>query len=417
MRVFGVKRYGVCRWLGVLVSVVLVLGVWVPAYGAEISDTELYAKAACLMDGDTGRVLYGKQFDVGMAMASTTKIMTCILALEEGDLGGVVTASDKAAAAPKVHLGVRQGQSFLLEDLLYALMLESFNDAAVMIAEGVGGSVEEFAVRMNAKAVEIGCKDTHFVTPNGLDATDVGGAHHTTAQDLALIMRYCITISPKKEEFLRITQTASYSFWDRENQVFFNCNNHNSFLSMMDGALSGKTGFTSKAGYCYVGALEKDGKLFIVSLLACGWPNNKSYKWADTRKLMTYGLENYEYRDIYQEGLLDEPVVVENGQYDGKLGDDESIDMLTYEDGKEVKQRRQMLLKEGETVEVKTDLPDKLKAPVKAGTQIGSVTYLLNGNEILEYPVYLEKSVKKIDLSWCMERVFRLYCNKYEKNG
>ena len=186
---------------------------------------------------------------------------------------------------------------------------------------------------------------------------------------------------------------------------------------MMDGALSGKTGFTSKAGYCYVGALEKDGKLFIVSLLACGWPNNKSYKWADTRKLMTYGLENYEYRDIYQEGLLNEPVVVENGQYDGKLGDGDSLDMLTYGDGKEVEQRKQMLLKAGETVEVKTDLPDKLKAPVKAGTQIGSVTYLLNGNQILEYPVYLEKSVKKIDLSWCMERVFMLYCNKYEKIG
>lgn len=405
------------RWLGFLVSVILILGECVSVSGAEVSDTELYAKAACLMDGDSGRVLYGKQIDVGMAMASTTKIMTCILALEQGDLGAVVTASDKAAAAPKVHLGVKQGQTFLLEDLLYALMLESFNDAAVMIAEGIGGSVEEFAGRMNAKAEEIGCKDTHFVTPNGLDAMDAGGAHHTTAQDLALIMRYCVSISPKKEEFLRITQTASYSFWDRENQVFYNCNNHNSFLSMMDGALSGKTGFTSKAGYCYVGALEKDGKLFIVSLLACGWPNNKSYKWADTRKLMTYGLENYEYRDIYQEGLLNEPVVVENGQYDGKLGDGDSLDMLTYGDGKEVEQRKQMLLKAGETVEVKTDLPDKLKAPVKAGTQIGSVTYLLNGNQILEYPVYLEKSVKKIDLSWCMERVFMLYCNKYEKIG
>lgn len=402
------------RWLVLLISAVLILGQSMTVPGAEISDTELYAKAACLMDGDSGRVLYGKQADTGMAMASTTKIMTCILALEQGELTTVVTASDKAAAAPKVHLGVKQGQTFLMENLLYALMLESFNDAAIMIAEGIGGSVEDFAAKMNDKAKEIGCADTYFVTPNGLDAADAGGSHHTTARDLALIMRYCITQSPKKEEFLRITQTASHSFWDCENQVFYNCNNHNTFLSMMDGALSGKTGFTAKAGYCYVGALQRDGKLLIVSVLACGWPNNKSYKWSDTRKLMTYGLENYQYKDIYQTGLLDAPVSVEDGQYDGKLGKDEAFGILTYKDGKEAENPKQMLLKEEETVEIKADIPKKLRAPVKAGTQVGSVSYLLNGKKLVEYPVFLEKSVKKIDIAWCMKRVFLLFCNKAE---
>lgn len=402
------------RWLVLLISAVLILGQSMTVPGAEISDTELYAKAACLMDGDSGRVLYGKQADTGMAMASTTKIMTCILALEQGELTTVVTASDKAAAAPKVHLGVKQGQTFLMENLLYALMLESFNDAAIMIAEGIGGSVEGFAAKMNDKAKEIGCADTYFVTPNGLDAADAGGSHHTTARDLALIMRYCITQSPKKEEFLRITQTASHSFWDCENQVFYNCNNHNTFLSMMDGALSGKTGFTAKAGYCYVGALQRDGKLLIVSVLACGWPNNKSYKWSDTRKLMTYGLENYQYKDIYQTGLLDAPVSVEDGQYDGKLGKDEAFGSLTYKDGKEAENPKQMLLKEEETVEIKADIPKKLRAPVKAGTQVGSVSYLLNGKKLVEYPVFLEKSVKKIDIAWCMKRVFLLFCNKAE---
>lgn len=120
-----------------------------------------------------------------MAMASTTKIMTCILALENGQEQTVATASAKAAAAPKVHLGVREGEQFLLGDLLYSLMLESHNDAAVMIAETIGGSVEEFASLMNEKAAAIGCTDTHFVTPNGLDASDAGGDHHTTAADLA----------------------------------------------------------------------------------------------------------------------------------------------------------------------------------------------------------------------------------------
>lgn len=402
------------RWLALLISVVLILGQSITVPGAEISDTELYAKAACLMDGDSGRVLYGKQVDAGMAMASTTKIMTCILALEQGELTTVVTASDKAAAAPKVHLGVKQGQTFLIENLLYALMLESFNDAAIMIAEGIGGSVEGFAAKMNDKAKEIGCADTYFVTPNGLDAADAGGSHHTTARDLALIMRYCITQSPKKEDFLRITQTASHSFWDCENQVFYNCNNHNTFLSMMDGALSGKTGFTAKAGYCYVGALQRDGKLLIVSVLACGWPNNKSYKWSDTRKLMTYGLENYQYKDIYQTGLLDAPVPVEDGQYDGRLGEDEAFGVLTYKDGREAENPKQMLLKEEESVEIKADIPEKLRAPVKAGTQVGSVSYLLNGKKLVEYPVFLEASVKKIDIAWCMKRVFLLFCNKAE---
>ena len=92
-----------------------------------------------------------------------------------------------------------------------------------------------------------------------------------------------------------MTQTDLYTFWDVEHTQVYTCSNHNSFLQMMDGALSGKTGFTSKAGYCYVGALERDGKCLIVALLACGWPNNRSYKWTDTRLLMEYGLENYQY--------------------------------------------------------------------------------------------------------------------------
>ena len=105
--------------------------------------------------------------------------------------------------------------------------------------------------------------------------TSVQKVHSTTAADLARIMKYCITESPKKEEFLEVTRTASYSFSDLEGKSSYSCNNHNAFLSMMDGALSGKTGFTAKAGYCYVGALNRDGKTFIVALLACGWPNNK----------------------------------------------------------------------------------------------------------------------------------------------
>ena len=145
-------------------------------------------------------------------MASTTKIMTCIVTLEQADLEDVVTVSEEAASQPKVHLGMRTGERFRLKDLLYSLMLESHNDSAVAIAEHVGGTVEEFADLMNKKAQTLGCENTYFITPNGLDATDENGSHSTTAADLARIMSYCITESPKKEEFLAITGTPSYSF-------------------------------------------------------------------------------------------------------------------------------------------------------------------------------------------------------------
>ena len=135
-------------------------------------DLKLYAQSAVLMDGESGRVLFAKNGEVERPMASTTKIMTCILALELGKGTDVVTVSKKAAAQPEVHLGMREGDTFYLEDLLYSLMLKSHNDSAVAIAEHISGSVEAFAEKMNEKAKELGCKDTHFVTPNGLDGED-----------------------------------------------------------------------------------------------------------------------------------------------------------------------------------------------------------------------------------------------------
>ncbi len=169
-------------------------------------------------------------------------------------------------------------------------MLESHNDSAVAIAEHVGGSVEKFAEMMNEKAKELGCEHTHFITPNGLDAKTKQVSMEPRQKIFATIMSYCI----KNDTFLKITQTKQHCFQNVEGSRSFTCNNHNAFLQMMDGALSGKTGFTAEAGYCYVGALKRGERTFVVSLLACGWPNNKSYKWSDTKKLMEYGLEHYE---------------------------------------------------------------------------------------------------------------------------
>ena len=266
-----------------------------------------------------------------MPMASTTKIMTCILALEEGDPAETVSVSEAAASQPQVKLGMKSGQEFLLKDLLYSLMLESHNDSAVAVAEHVAGSVQGFADMMNRKAEEIGCDATYFITPNGLDAEDDNGIHHTTAEDLARIMKYCITDSVKKEDFLAITRTETYTFSDCDGTGSYTCNNHNTFLKMMEGALTGKTGFTADAGYCYVGALQRDGRTFIVSLLACGWPNNKGYKWADTKKLMTYGIDNFFYREISPK-LPGDTIKVENGFSggfrDGKVVYEEVTDSI-----------------------------------------------------------------------------------------
>lgn len=399
---------------GFFLGILLLLFGSMPAAAArqESGPNQLFATAACLMDGDTGRVLFGKRETDPMAMASTTKIMTCILALENGGEQAVATASAQAAAAPKVHLGVYEGERFLLGDLLYSLMLESHNDAAVMIAETIGGSIEGFAALMNEKAAAIGCTDTHFVTPNGLDASDAGGDHHTTAADLARIMRYCIKTSPKATEFLAVTQTRSYTFWDLEKKNMFNCCNHNALLDQMEGAISGKTGFTAKAGYCYTGALERDGKCLIVTLLACGWPNHKNYKWADAAKLLNYGLESYTYRDVLDHSWKPGRIEVTDGVYDGLLQTKSSASLSLVSPALDPARSLPVLLKETEIPKKDIFLPELIEAPVKKGEKVGSVTYSIDGILLAEYPVYAAETIEKIDYGWCMEQVAeRLFCH------
>ena len=399
---------------GFFLGILLLLFGSMPAAAArqESEPNQLFATAACLMDGDTGRVLFGKRETDPMAMASTTKIMTCILALENGGEQAVATASAQAAAAPKVHLGVYEGEQFLLGDLLYSLMLESHNDAAVMIAETIGGSIEGFAALMNEKAAAIGCTDTHFETTNGLDASDAGGDHHTTAADLARIMRYCIKTSPKATEFLAVTQTRSYTFWDLEKKNMFNCCNHNALLDQMEGAISGKTGFTAKAGYCYTGALERDGKCLIVTLLACGWPNHKNYKWADAAKLLNYGLESYTYRDVLDHSWKPGRIEVTDGVYDGLLQTKSSASLTLVSPALDPARSLPVLLKETEIPKKDIFLPELIEAPVKKGEKVGSMTYSIDGILLAEYPVYAAETIEKIDYGWCMEQVAeRLFCH------
>ena len=362
--------------------------------------SELHALSAVLMDGDSGRVLYEKDGKTPLANASTTKVLTWIVALESSPGDDYVQVSQNAASQPEVRLGLQKGEQYYLEDLLYSLMLKSHNDTAVAIAEHCGGTVEGFARMLNRKAKQIGCKDTYFITPNGLDAQDENGKHHTTAEDLALIMRYAI----KNKTFLHISQTRDYTFSEITGKRTFSVHNANALLDMMDGVLAGKTGYTSQAGYCYVCAWEEEGKTFVVSLLGCGWPNHKTYKWSDTKKLLSYGAYNYDYETYWQEPHTSKILVtdgVENMQNIGEKVYLRGKCSVTSED-----REKEILLKKGEAVTCKTEIPQKVSAPVLKGEKLGRIAYYLDGKLIASYPVYAERSVEKISFKWYTEKVF-----------
>ena len=390
--------------LAYLLSFAMILG----ASPKEDNNTELdlYARSAVLMDADSGRILYGKNENEIMANASTTKILTCILALELGDMDAYVPVSATAAKMPKVHLGMREGQYFRLKDLLYSLMLESHNDSAEAIAEYIGGSVEGFAALMNEKAKNIGCENTYFITPNGLDAVDGDKFHSTTATDLSKLMSYCILRSPEREQFLEICTQLNYSFSDYKQTEdgfvatgrSYGCSNKNTFLNMMDGVLAGKTGFTGKAGYCYVAALYDDKRTFVVSLLACGWPNNKTYKWADTRELFEYGLENFRYENIITNVQL--PVLeVEGGIAYGQ----KSLPVYVCDNTEPY----EVLLSKEDKVEVKVYLPKKLKAPVEKNEKVGKMEYYLNGEAVKTCEIRTKAGVEKHTYCWCLKYILK----------
>ena len=380
------KPYLVC-----ILTVLLMMEISIRVQ-AEGTPENLYARSAVLMDADTGRILFGKNDNEVMPMASTTKIMTLLVTLEHADLDEIVEVSARAASMPDVQLHIREGERYRLQDLCYSLMLESHNDSAVAIAEHVGGTVEGFAAMMNQKAKHLGCYHTYFITPNGLDAEDEHGKHSTTARDLARIMRCCI----KNETFLSVTREPSWTFTDMDGNRSFTVQNKNAFLQMMEGALTGKTGFTNEAGYCYVGALERGEKRLITVVLACGWPNHKTWKWMDTKALMNYGLEDYHKETVGSDRMALEPVSVMDGQK-------EKVEILTdaaLED---------FLLKEDDEFTMEVLVPDVLKAPVQAGELVGSVAYYINGQIVDLFPVYTASEVKKIDLEWRLRQVIDLW--------
>lgn len=358
-------------------------------------DLNLYAKSAVLTDADTGRILYGKDAGTPMANASTTKIMTCLLAIESGKIQDTVTFSEHACSMPKVRLGCPTGTQFVLEDLLYSLMLESHNDTAAAIAEHVAGSVEAFADLMNERAAEFGCQNTHFVTPNGLDRSDKKGEHQTTAYDLSLIMAACI----QNDKFLEITETASKTISSIDGTFQAALNNHNALLSMLDGVISGKTGFTAKAGYCYVGAYRQNDRTYTFALLACGWPNHKNYKWEDSKALISYGNAHYENRTILKE---EEHQTIHLNRTMVKIfGKNHYYFTNTLSVTKEAC-AFQILVSENDEITMNPQGQKELSFPVTEGDVVATEEILWNGLPVQTRRILADETLFASDYPWCL---------------
>ena len=251
----------------------------------------LNSRIAVAYDRKSGKVIWGKNENKKSAMASTTKIMTSIILLENSDLTQTVTISAKAAGTGGSRLGLKKDDKITMKDLLYGLMLKSGNDAAVAIAEIVGGSVEGFAELMNEKAKELGLENTHYVTPHGLDDPE----HYTTAYELAKLADYAL----KNETFAKVVNTQNYNV--TINGYPKEISNTNELLGYLNGVNGVKTGFTNNAGRCLVTSVNRDGFEIITVVLQA---DTKNIRTKDSIKLIEYVYENYELVNI--KDIIDE---------------------------------------------------------------------------------------------------------------
>jgi D-alanyl-D-alanine carboxypeptidase (penicillin-binding protein 5/6) len=275
------------RFSAGLMLALFVISAAVNTVFAFAPDEDLTARAAVLMDAATGKILYQKDADTRLPPASTTKVVTALLALESGrSLSQKFTVSKGATRVPASKLYLRPGQSLSIEELLYGIMLASANDASVVLAEGIAGSVERFTEQMTKKAHQIGAVNSNFTNPHGLTSID----HYSTARDLATIFRYAM----KNPTFRDIVQTkfssVSTTALVRKKVVprRISVRNHNRLLWGYDGALGGKTGYTVAAQKCFVGAVQRNGTTLIIAILGA------RDQWGDTKRLLEYGFDHYD---------------------------------------------------------------------------------------------------------------------------
>ncbi len=358
----------------------------------NLTDADLTAKAALVMDAATGTVLYEKNADRRTYPASTTKIMTCLVALENfPDLQQLVTVGPEAGqiSSDSSVLGIRQGEQYPMLDLLYGMMMRSGNDAAMTIAVAVSGSVEAFAGLMNQKAKELGCKDTHFVNPHGLHDE----SHYTTAYDMALIARAAM----QNRTFREIVAAKSYTMSATSQREKWRVETSNPMFVATSrfyypDLVGIKTGYTSRAGRCFVGAADKDGVELISVVLKSkntqdGQGRNNGEYWVDTARLLDYGMTRYEtytYTELFNQAPI--YAVIQNAAHGDENGGMLKVQIVpgTALDTYTVKclpeQAQEMLSQFGQSVDIQ--YTRELAAPVAAGDILGTVTIEAGGQPV-----------------------------------
>ena len=366
------------RWFPAAGAALLCLFLW---GGALAEDMSVAARAAVLIDGATGRALFAQNADRRYPMASTTKIMTALLALERCSLEETVTASANASGVPgtSIYLGV--GESLSMRDMLLGLMLRSGNDAAVAIAEHVGGSVEDFCRMMTQRARELGCENTVFLTPHGLPVN----GHFTTARDLVLIARQAMK-QPLFREIVS-TQRASLPWAGHDyDRVLVN---KNKLLSTYPGALGVKTGYTRAAGRCLVFAAERDGMTLIGAVLNC--PD-----WFDAAAaLLDQGFDNWKMARVLDRGDTVRLIPVQGGTA-------ATVRAVAAEDVKAP------VRKDG-WPELVLNLPDTLDAGIQAGDVLGTAELIDGGQIVARVPLVAADAVPRQSFRSGWLRLFRCW--------
>lgn len=349
----------------------------------SIAEPIINSRIGIIYDRKSGKVIWGKNENKRSAMASTTKIMTCIVVIENANLNDEIKISAKAAGTGGSRLGLKKDDKITIKDLLYGLMLRSGNDAAVALAEYVGKDKEGFANLMNKKAKELGLKDTHFVTPHGLDDPE----HYTTAYELAKIADYAL----KNEMFAKIVGTKEHTI--NINGYAKQLCNTNELLGYLQGVSGVKTGFTNNAGRCLVTSVNRNDFEIITVVLGA---DTKKIRTADSINLIEYAYENYKYLNI--EDIVNE-----------KFGNWKEINKkrIQVEKGKnktvvlklrEIKNKVIPVKKSDiDNINIEINCLYYLKAPIEKGDVIGNLKITLNEEVVEVVDIVNNEEIKKKD--------------------
>lgn len=363
-----------------ILAVCLVAGSGPVTVGAEM-DVAVSAASAVLMEADSGRILYQKDAHSPRAMASTTKIMTALLAAERLEMQKDVTVTAQAVLVEGTALGLRGGDKISTQDLITGLILASGNDAANTLALEMAGSQEAFAKLMNKRAAEIGMTHTKFVTPSGLDKD----GHASTAYDMALLAREALkneTLAP-----IFAMKSATIRLGDPKRPV--TVANHNRLLQLYPDAIGMKTGFTKKAGRCLVSAARRDGVTFIVVTLNC--PDD----WDDHMNLYNKAFSLVESVDLPAAGL---PTLKVAGGQNG------SVDLTVA-----APPRAKVMQGDASRIQVQVDLPAFVWAGVDKGETVGWVKYMLDGKVIARLPVKTAQAADERPVASYGGQLWRLF--------